>query len=258
MAATSGITGITLLTTMQWFYGPTWGSTLKLCGAGPPTNCVAWPDLHARTLELIETLRRNAHHPAVAEVHLLVAEAEPVERLLSRLDWYQRRGKKVVRLSAIAERPSFLTYMRYASEHLVGRTVVFVNQDIYLAGGWSKLLAAGLPQGMTYFLSRYHRRTAYSVAHSAEALRAEGLLNMSDLRGSAPPAAAHGAAGVHHARSGRAPLLFRAGGEGGQGEGHQHGWARRVCDMTTREYSLWSRSLCNPTNFGSCAAPPAS
>ena len=140
--------GLTLVTTMQWFYGPTWGSTLVLCGnLAPKEPCVRLADVHARQLELLEALRRNALHPAVSEVHVLVGEAPPVERLLARLGWYQERGKSVVRLVGVSVRPSFRTYLEYISTSLRGRTIVLTNQDVFLAGGWGKLATAGLPGG---------------------------------------------------------------------------------------------------------------
>eukprot|EP00966_Prymnesium_polylepis_P135232 3125866-Prymnesium_polylepis.1 len=59
--------GLVVLTTMQWFYGPTWGSTLKVCRSGGPTVCVRWDEVHARQMELTEVLRRNLVHPNVDE-----------------------------------------------------------------------------------------------------------------------------------------------------------------------------------------------
>ena len=113
--ASSPTDGFAVLTNMQWFYGPTWGSTIKLCGRGAPrqrqgNDCARWPDLHRRQLELIEVLRRNVVHPSVADVHVVVGEAPPVEALLRRLPWWPTHGCKV-RLIATGRRPTFRDYM---------------------------------------------------------------------------------------------------------------------------------------------------
>ena len=160
---------LTVLTTLQWFFGPTWGSTLRTCGRGQKSSprCVQAEEVQARQLELIEVLRRNALHPAVGEVHVLVAEAPPVRRLLQSLPWYAQGGNATVRLVQIGERPTFRSYMNYLSAALVGRVVVFTNQDVFLAGdGWHRLPAA-LPPKTTFFLSRHPRPPARPPARRA-------------------------------------------------------------------------------------------
>jgi len=225
---------LTLLTSMQWFYGPLWGSTLLLCDKrqvqrrGEPKRCLKWADVHARQLELLEVLRRNAMHPAVGEVHVIVGEAEPVQRFLRQLPWYQRRGHAMVHLAEVRKRPSFRTYMEYISRHLTGRTVVLTNQDIFLDDGW-RGLAQRLPASTAYFVSRYHRRVAYDAHHSVAAGEALRYFNASDL----PPSGA--------ASGWLTPRRATAAADVG----------KRLCDMTTSSFRMWRRSLCSTLNFGS-------
>ena len=74
--------GLNVLTNMQWMYGATWGSTLRRCDQLSKRErgdgCAQEDEVRARQLELVEVLRRNVVNPAVAEVHVLVGEAEPV------------------------------------------------------------------------------------------------------------------------------------------------------------------------------------
>lgn len=231
---------LVVLTTMQWFGGSTWGRTLRRCGPRAPQPrrgpqvCVRTDELVRRQLELIEVLRRNVLHPAVAEVHVLVAEALPVRALLSRLPWYSgrhprrhsnnsavrlRRGNASVHLVETGERPSFRSYVSYLNASLTGRLVVITNQDVFLEGPhWSRIR---LPPKSVYFLSRYHQRVTYhdDAAHAAAAAGALGL----------------------------GPINSSAfGGRGGRGAGH----TRTTCDMTTSEYRKWHQSLCNTANWG--------
>mmetsp|Transcript_2528 Transcript_2528/g.8551 ORF Transcript_2528/g.8551 Transcript_2528/m.8551 type:complete len:375 (-) Transcript_2528:97-1221(-) len=239
--------GLSLLTTMQWFYGPTWGNTLQICPERAALSrrkpCVKWVNVHARQLELLEVLRRNVLHAAVSDLHLLVAEAPPVEALLSRLRWYEKR-KHMLHVVGIAERPSFRTYLAYASRHLVGRTVVFLNQDVYLMpeGRWAELATSGLPARHTYFLSRYHRRTDYDVRRSAEAASSLGLLNLTDAGAPADGGQLQG-----RRLQGKSRLL--------QGKGKLFAkpaaWGQRTCDMSGPSYGVWRRTLCSKINFGS-------
>jgi len=269
--------GVSLLTTMQWFYGPTWGNTLQICPERAALSrrkpCVKWVNVHARQLELLEVsaaacsrlgrhrlrkpacpaqvLRRNVLHAAVSDLHLLVAEAPPVEALLSRLRWYEKR-KHMLHVVGIAERPSFRTYLAYASRHLVGRTVVFLNQDVYLMpeGRWAELATSGLPARHTYFLSRYHRRTDYDVRRSAEAASSLGLLNLTDAGAPADGGQLQGRRLQGRRLQGKSRLL--------QGKGKLFAkpaaWGQRTCDMSGPSYGVWRRTLCSKINFGSCDA----
>lgn len=214
---------ISVVTNMVWMYGATWGPTLRLCCDGQRTrncaakDCVTWTQAHARQLELVEVLRRNVVHDAVADVHVLLGEVDPVRRYLARLPWFERHGACKLRLVEIAgQRPSFKHYMQYISTSLLGRSVVLVNQDIFLAEGWERLPRMLAPPRTALLLSRYHRRVAYSTRHSAAAAWAEGLFNAS------PPA--RGALG-----------------------------GARTCDMTGGNMAVWKRSLCTARehNFGS-------
>lgn len=219
--------GLVVLSNMQWFYGATWAPK-NACGDDRRSNrrhrqqqlqqlrhangrCTPWSDLQARQLELIEVLRRNVVHAAVAEVHVLVGESAPVQRYLSRLPWYERVGRCKLHLIETQRRPGFRDYMAQLSGPLLGRTVVFTNQDVLLADGpWASLPTA-LPPRTAFFLSRYHTRYTYDTQHSSAVGVAEGLFNASLSRP------------TH----------------------------RRVCDMTTSRFAVWRRSLCTPSNFGS-------
>ena len=204
---------------MQWFYGPTWGRTLKVCEKLLPhqrrAGCATQADLRNRQLELIEVLRRNVVHPAVAEVHVLVGEAEPILRFLRRLPWYERLGCKL-NLVATGTRPRFRDYVEQVAGPLRGRTVVFTNQDVLLSEGEWASLPAALPPRSAFFLSRYHSRYQYDVQYSTAAGVSEGLFNAT--------------------RSFSLQLLGRG---------------KRVCDMTSNRFGMWRRSLCSPANFGS-------
>ena len=162
---------LVVLTSIQWFYAPTWGTTLVLChGHKPKPPCVQWEQLHARQLELTEVLRRNVLHPLVAEVHVLVGESKPVHEYLQQLPWYRELSPcKRVELVQIRGRPTFASYLAHANTHLRNRLVVLSNQDVFLADGWESLPAMLLP-GEAFVLSRYHAPVAYQAGPGREAL----------------------------------------------------------------------------------------
>ena len=223
----------------QWFYGPTWGRTLKVCERLAPHarrgGCATATEVRARQLELIEVLRRNVIHQAVAEVHVLLGEAEPVRSFVSRLPWYERLGCKL-HLVETGTRPSFRTYMQHLSGPLRGRTVAVLNQDVLIGeGAWGSLPAA-LPPRSAFFLSRYHTRFPYDVQHSFAAGVAEGLFN------------ATGGGGGGGGGSSRLMGTLRQSGAGVAIGGRGF---KRVCDMTAGRFGVWRRSLCTPANFGS-------
>jgi len=230
---------------MQWFYGPTWGSTLRICQGdngkwyrpdvgsdtlGKPKRsegpCVRWNDLHSRQMELFEVLRRNALHAQVAQVHLLVSEAAPIERFLEHLPWHLRHGRSKIRLVQIAGRPTFRTYIEHISKNLLNHAVVITNQDIFLDTGWSGAAHALAPRS-AFFLSRYHERVEYDVGHSLAAAAATGHFNLTQ-----PNSAA-----IFSARQ------RRSGAEGTR--------RLRQCDMSGPKFARWSRSLCTTSNYGS-------
>lgn len=217
---------------LQWFYGPTWGRTLKFCerlsASQRHGGCASRAEVRARQLELVEVLRRNVMHQAVAEVHVLLGEAEPVREFLRLLPWYENFGCKL-HLHGTGTRPSFRTYMQQLSGPLRGRAVAVLNQDVVIGAGEWAAVPELLPPRSAFFLSRYHTRFAYDVQHSLAAAAAVGLFN------------ATGSSAAAQRR--KASLL----------EGAAIGSARgkRVCDMTAGRFSLWRRSLCSPANFGS-------
>ena len=220
--------GVTILTSMQWFYGPTWGRTLRVCGHGTQTACAQWDEVHARQMELVEVLRRNLAHPAVQEVHVLVGEVEPVRHFLRRLPWYHRKGC-LLNLIGTGTRPKFKDYLAHIGTALLGRPVVMTNQDVFLGDGWWDKLPASLPPKTAFLLSRYHQRVTYDTQHSWAAGLAEGLFN----RSAAFPARRkeRPSLGVTIPSSARA--------------------SRRTCDMAAPRMAVWSRSLCHSRNFGS-------
>lgn len=233
--------GLVVLTNMQWFYGPTWGRTVRFCSPsmqGRLSNggqCAVPAEVQARQLELVEVLRRNVLHKAVHEVHVLVGEAKPVHRFLARLPWYQRLGCKV-HLIETRSRPSFDDYMRHISGSLLGRAVIFTNQDIFLSedSAWQSL-AHTLGPRAAFFLSRYHTRERYNVQHSIAAGVAENISNWGNW-GSGP------------SDRGIFPAIARAAGASGASRAAIE---PHVCDMTARRFGVWRRSLCSSANFGS-------
>ena len=264
--------GVVVLTNMQWFYGPTWGRTLRVCERLSPLarrgGCAKEAEVRARQLELIEVLRRNAVHSAVAEVHVLLGEAEPVRRFLARLPWYERHACKLT-LVETGTRPRFVDYMRHlSSSALLGKTVVLTNQDVLLADGPWAALPTVLPPKTALFLSRYHVRYTYDVGHSLTAGTAEGLFNatvgsdrgrlVSQASAFLGPTATHIATRLRGLAAQGVPPLNRGTREylTGRARGARHGLhdevsTRRVCDMTTPRFAVWRRSLCTPANFGS-------
>ena len=221
-ASASG--GLTVVTNMQWFYGATWGRTVRHCDLIPvrqrAAGCAQRAEIINRQLELIEVLRRNAMHPSVAEVHVLVGEAEPIRRFLDHLPWHARFGCKI-HLVETHSRPRFSDYVQYMSNVLRNRPVAFTNQDIFLEGiGW-EFVPRTLGPNQAYFLSRYHTRQHYDVQHSMAAGSEEGIFNTSMSRSSV----------------GR--LVY--------GDRREP----RTCDMTSGRFAVWRRSLCSPSNFGS-------
>ena len=175
--------GVAVLTNMQWFYGPTWGSTLRVCEKLSPMQrrggCAKEAEVRARQLELIEVLRRNVVHEAVVEVHVLLGEAAPVRKFLARLPWFERHGCKL-HLVETGTRPRFVDYMRHlSSKALLGKTVVLTNQDVLLANAPWAALPTALPPKTAFFLSRYHTRYQYDTAQSLSAGVRERLFNVS-------------------------------------------------------------------------------
>jgi hypothetical protein len=240
---------LVVLTNMQWFYGATWGSTVRFCDLpalrgrkGPTSDCAGRAEVHERQLELIEVLRRNVLHSAVAEVHVVVGEASPVSSFLSRLPWYQRMGCKV-RLVETGTRPSFRTYMELISGPLLGKTVVLTNQDVFLGGStrmW-RAVPHALARRSAFFLSRYHRREEYTVQNSIAASIAAGIFNSSMHAGNSQRTATGRHSSARDHRSVGIGHMFATG--------HNPYW--RMCDMTQSRFSMWRRSLCSSANFGS-------
>lgn len=220
---------LTLLTSMQWFYGPTWGSTLKICQPNGPKSCANWDEFHSRTMELTEVLRRNLAHPAVAEVHVLVGEVEPVQDYLVRLPWYQRKSC-MLQLVGIHKRPTFSDYMGYVNSALRGRTVVITNQDVFLGQGWWDKLPSSLPPKTAFLLSRYHQKISYDRQHSLAAGLAMGIFNTTWTR---PVHASH----RQRASSAKPSNMAFS--------------PRHTCDMSAPRMGMWWRSLCTKHNFGS-------
>ena len=112
-------------------------------------------------------LRRNVINPAVAEVHVLVGEAAPVRSFLKRLPWHERAGCKL-HLIETGTRPKFVDYMRQVSGPLLGRTVVFTNQDVFLADGpWATLPAALPPRTLRATLHMKMHTYAFDARSSS-------------------------------------------------------------------------------------------
>mmetsp|Transcript_30230 Transcript_30230/g.58344 ORF Transcript_30230/g.58344 Transcript_30230/m.58344 type:complete len:599 (+) Transcript_30230:109-1905(+) len=218
--------GLIVLSTFAWLPGLTWGSTVRLCAsehAGQRAACATPGAVAQRQLELIEVLRRNVLHRAVAELHLFVAEKAPVTWLLLKMRWFQHVGRHKVQLVQLSQRPTFADYMRYLGDRLLGRTVVLVNMDVFIAEGWLGTKSPLLPPNTAFFLSRYHRRVDYGVGESANALRI--VLNASAR---AAPASLGGAM---HA-SIRTDVKTRS------------------CDLRAAAHAAWHRCSCVPENFG--------
>ena len=250
--------GLEVLTSMQWFYGPTWGSTLKLCRTDRQENCARTQEIDARQMELVEVLRRNVLHTAVVRVSVLVGEAEPVRNYLSRLPWFQRHGC-AVDLVQTGTRPKFSDFMAYISKHLQGRTVAFVNQDVFLGEGWWPRLADSLPPRTAFLLSRYHVRNTYDIQNSLAAGLAEGIFNRTWPTADAPRPLALRMRG-HHGLAAKSRTRHAAPRSAAPFPGRRLApWAgaaasrpnRRTCDMAAPRMGVWSRSLCVANNFGS-------
>jgi len=202
-------------------------------------------EMQARQLELIEVLRRNVVHTAVASVHVLVGEAEPLRRFLSRLPWFERLGCKV-HLVETGTRPQFSDYMRQLSGPLRGRTVAFVNQDIFLEGPRWAEVPQTLGHRQAYFLSRYHTHEQYDVQHGLAAGAAEGIFNASK---SSLATSSSLAKSIGRSRSPLAHGLSSSLRSLTTARGQHREW--RSCDMTSSRFSMWRRSLCSAINFGS-------
>ena len=82
---------LTIVSSMQWLYGPTWGATLVRCDRQSIEHrkakklCISEAQMRARQLELAEVVRRNLEHPAVTAYHLLVNDASQVQEFFRRL-----------------------------------------------------------------------------------------------------------------------------------------------------------------------------
>jgi len=133
-----------------------------------------------------------------------------------------------VQLVQLSQRPTFADYMRYLGDRLLGRTVVLVNMDVFIAEGWLGTKSPLLPPNTAFFLSRYHRRVDYGVGESTNALRI--VLNASAR---AAPASLGGAM---HA-SIRTDVKTRS------------------CDLRAAAHAAWHRCSCVPENFGDTPLP---
>ena len=82
---------VTIVSSMQWLYGPTWGATLVRCDRQSVEHqkakklCISAAQMRARQLELAEVVRRNLEHPAVSAYHLLVNDASEVQEFFRKL-----------------------------------------------------------------------------------------------------------------------------------------------------------------------------
>ena len=159
---------ISVVTNMVWMYGPTWPDAAALLRRPANAQLRAKDrgvDLGARAAAQLVELRRNVVHDAVADVHVLLGEADPrglagcrgLSGTARAAGWWRLR-----------QRPSFKHYMQYIGTSLLGRSVVLVNQDIF-AEGWERLPRMLAPPRTALLLSRYHRRVAYGTRHSAAA-----------------------------------------------------------------------------------------
>ena len=176
---------VTIVSSMQWLYGPTWGATLMRCDRQSVEHrkakklCISAAQMRARQLELAEVVRRNLEHPAVSAYHLLVNDASEVQEFFRKLphraaasSWGSWGGRARLKLVDMGHTlPTFATYIGYVSTTLPNQTVVILNQDIFLEGRhW---LSLSVPPNQAFALSRYHRRQYYyDTAESGRALSA--------------------------------------------------------------------------------------
>ena len=168
---------LTIVSSMQWLYGPTWGATLVRCDRQSVEHrkakklCISVAQMRARQLELAEVVRRNLEHPAVSAYHLLVNDASQVQEFFRRLPHRSggRAGLKLIDMGHTL--PTFATYIGYVSTTLPNQPVVILNQDIFLEG--RQWLSLFVPPNQAFALSRYHKRQyAYDTAVSGRALSA--------------------------------------------------------------------------------------
>ena len=154
-------TGIHLITNFFPVTHPKWsaGLGMQMENAESETQKRKWHlMLKQRQQELQDVLQMNLNHRLVAAVYILY-DHPYVLNLLSKL---KLKNKEKLVLHKVGKDPTYRHALDYANNYLIGKFVVFANQDIYLGEGWELLNKAKMgDKKIMYALSRHGQQERF-------------------------------------------------------------------------------------------------
>ena len=112
-----------------------------------------------RLEELEYVLNKKLSDKRVAAVHLLYNHPYTSHYMHTTRKIYNKH--KLI-LHWVPEDPTHLDPLLYSNKYLLGRIVVFINQDVYLGEGFERMSKSALcDKNITYALSRYGKQEKY-------------------------------------------------------------------------------------------------
>ena len=108
--------------------------------------------LKERQMKIEEALQRNLNNERIAAVHVLYDHPE-IHIYLLHLQ-IENSSKLVLHLTK--SDPTLAMSLKYIQTYLMNKTVILMNQDIYLGGGWDKISISTLRSNkLMYTLTRH-------------------------------------------------------------------------------------------------------
>ena len=108
--------------------------------------------LKERQMEIEEALQRNLNNDRIAAVHVLYEHPETHIHLLH----LQLANSSKLVLHLTNSDPTLAMALEYIQTYLMNKTVILMNQDIYLGGGWEKMSISTLRSNkLMYALTRH-------------------------------------------------------------------------------------------------------
>ena len=125
-----------------------YSSALLYKGSTIPTSV----QLKERQMEIEEALQRNLNNERIAAVHVLYKHPEIHIHLLH----LQLENSSKLVLHLTNSDPTLAMNLKYIQTYLMNKTVILMNQDIYLGGGWDKISISTLRSNkLMYTLTRH-------------------------------------------------------------------------------------------------------
>ena len=136
------VTNIVLTTHLYY------SSALLYKGSTIPTSV----QLKERQMEIEEALQRNLNNERIAAVHVLYEHPEIHIHLLH----LQLENSSKLVLHLTNSDPTLAMNLKYIQTYLMNKTVILMNQDIYLGEGWNKISISTLRSSkLMYALTRH-------------------------------------------------------------------------------------------------------